>query len=195
MTTETKPPRKPAGRPRQFTEADVLRSAMDVFWAHGFEGTSIRDLETATGLQKGSLYAAFENKAALYLRALGQYEADVVDAGCEMLRTHPDPREALFLLFNGPIAAVESGDLRGCFLCNASADRAEHDVPTARLVARGYAKLTDALADTVSRWRPDADARRTAHHLLATYTGLRVLSRSGIGLDVLRDARDAALAG
>ena len=47
---------------RQFDESEVLEKAMRAFWAHGFEATSLRDLVDCTGLNRGSIYAAFGDK-------------------------------------------------------------------------------------------------------------------------------------
>lgn len=55
----------PMARPRQFDEEEAVRAARDQFWTVGFHGTSIDDLSAATGLGRGSLYAAFGGKRAL----------------------------------------------------------------------------------------------------------------------------------
>ena len=49
--------REPAtmGRPREFDEEVALTEIMNVFWAKGFEGTTLNDLVSATGMKKGSL--------------------------------------------------------------------------------------------------------------------------------------------
>ena len=61
------------GRPRQFDEDLALDSAMQAFWAKGYEATSLADLMAATGLHKGSLYQAFGDKHSLFIRALNRY--------------------------------------------------------------------------------------------------------------------------
>jgi TetR/AcrR family transcriptional regulator, transcriptional repressor for nem operon len=53
---------------RQFDRADVLDRAMVLFWKRGYEATSIRDLLTATGINRGSLYATFGDKKRLFPR-------------------------------------------------------------------------------------------------------------------------------
>ena len=54
-------------RPREFDEDEVLEKALAVFWAKGFEGATVDDLEQATGLGRGSLYGAFGGKHELFL--------------------------------------------------------------------------------------------------------------------------------
>ncbi len=57
-------------RPREFDRDQVVDRAVDVFWRKGFEATSIRDLVEATGLNRGSLYNTFGDKAGLFEAAL-----------------------------------------------------------------------------------------------------------------------------
>ncbi|WP_369265098.1 TetR/AcrR family transcriptional regulator [Streptomyces sp. R35] len=57
-----------------------MRAARDQFWSVGYNGTSIDDLSAATGLGRGSLYGAFGDKHALFLRALDSYNSDALGA-------------------------------------------------------------------------------------------------------------------
>ena len=63
------------GRPRAFDMDKALDQALHVFWAKGYEGTSIADLTEAMGINPPSLYAAFGNKEALFRQAMDRYEA------------------------------------------------------------------------------------------------------------------------
>jgi tetracycline repressor-like protein len=58
------------GRPREFDPDEVLETAMELFWEHGFDGVSISDLTDATGINRRSLYAAFGSKEELFGRAV-----------------------------------------------------------------------------------------------------------------------------
>jgi AcrR family transcriptional regulator len=107
------------GRPRGFDRAAALHRAMEVFWEHGYEGTSIADLTAALGIRPPSLYAAFGSKEELFREAVALYEeteggpplaalrdAPTALAGIEaMLRrhvrdyTHPDkPKGCMIIL-------------------------------------------------------------------------------------------------
>jgi TetR/AcrR family transcriptional regulator, copper-responsive repressor len=61
------------GRPKKFSREKVLDKAIPVFWKHGFAQTSVQDLEQATGVNKSSLYAEFENKDDLFIAILQRY--------------------------------------------------------------------------------------------------------------------------
>ena len=74
----TNQPTKPRGRPLAFTHEAALDAALQVFWTHGYEGTSMANLTTALGMNKPSIYAAFGNKEALFLKVLDRYRAGPV---------------------------------------------------------------------------------------------------------------------
>src|SRR5450830_1442561 len=61
------------GRPRGFNADEILDKVVNVFWQHGYEGTSMATLMAATGLNKPSLYAAFGSKEELFRSALDRY--------------------------------------------------------------------------------------------------------------------------
>jgi TetR/AcrR family transcriptional regulator, copper-responsive repressor len=63
------------GRPRSFDDITTLPRIRSCFAQHGFKGTSLDDLVSATGLARPSLYAAYGDKRAIFLRALeSEYE-------------------------------------------------------------------------------------------------------------------------
>lgn len=60
-------------RPPRFDRTEALDHAVDVFWEHGWSGTSVRRLGDAMGLGPSSLYGAFGSKAQLFAEVLGRY--------------------------------------------------------------------------------------------------------------------------
>lgn len=60
------------GRRRGYDEDEVLDRASSAFLRAGYEGTSVEELVSATGLLRGSLYQAFGSKRGLFLRSLGR---------------------------------------------------------------------------------------------------------------------------
>ncbi|SHG79271.1 TetR/AcrR family transcriptional regulator [Ferrimonas marina] len=64
-----------AGRKRSFDEEVALEAAMQVFWRKGYSGASLTDLTQGMGINKPSMYSAFGNKEALFIRAAERYMA------------------------------------------------------------------------------------------------------------------------
>ncbi|MEX3969853.1 TetR/AcrR family transcriptional regulator [Paraburkholderia caribensis] len=61
------------GRPKKFSREGVLQKTLPVFWQYGFAGTSLQQLEQATGVNKSGLYSEFEDKEDLFLHTLLYY--------------------------------------------------------------------------------------------------------------------------
>lgn len=62
-------------RPRSFDRDQVLHAAERQFRSSGYNGTSVDDISAATGLGRGSLYAAFDGKHGVLLQAMAGYFA------------------------------------------------------------------------------------------------------------------------
>lgn len=196
--TQERPQERAPGRPRGFDLDATLEIIMDLFWARGYEAVSLADITAATGLRKGSLYTAYGDKQSMYLKALARYDAKQVRHAVDTLRGPSAAYERLRAFLTAPIAASGATDERGCFLCNASADRAAQDPEAAAIIRDGFEKIERALTLTVSELAPDLApeaADRAAAACLAIYAGLRVMARSGVPLSMLKAARDNALAG
>src|SRR3954453_601461 len=63
------------GRPRTFDREQALGSAVDVFWHHGYDATSVALLSQAMRITTPSLYSAFGDKRTVFFEALDRYLA------------------------------------------------------------------------------------------------------------------------
>ncbi|MBU2981036.1 TetR/AcrR family transcriptional regulator [Lentibacter algarum] len=111
---------KKIGRPRSFVEAEALEAAMNVFWAKGYDGTSMKDLTAAMGISGPSLYSTFGDKRGLYLKTIDLY-ADV--DGCAPVvayEAEPDITKAVrdFLTTVVTYSTQQEGGPKGCFLAS-----------------------------------------------------------------------------
>jgi TetR/AcrR family transcriptional regulator, transcriptional repressor for nem operon len=173
-------------RPLGFDPDAAVSALKAVFWTRGFEATSMQDIEAATGLAKQSMYRLFGDKRGMYRAALQSYAACEVASGAELVADTPgDARARLAALFADAIAeTVVTGDLRGCFLCNATAEVAIDDHDTQALLRQMADQLTQVFVAAL-RVDPiyagdDVLTARRALHLHAGYVGLRVLVKSGL---------------
>src|SRR3569833_3498490 len=73
---------------RQFDERRTLELARDIFWAKGYGATSIQDIANASGVLRGSLYNAYQDKATLFLQVFEDYARDFL---AEAARVLADP--------------------------------------------------------------------------------------------------------
>lgn len=61
-------------RPREFDMDDLLETVMLIFWEHGLQATSMRQIEAATGVKQVSLYNAFGDKEGLFIAVMNRYD-------------------------------------------------------------------------------------------------------------------------
>lgn len=180
-------------RPREFDVERVLEQATRVFWTRGFKHTSLDHLCEATGLNRSSLYAAFGNKRALYLRALAGYEDASVARIVTALEGRPI-REGLTDLLDGLIdAIVEGPGRRGCFIGNCAAELARLDRTAAARVRESLARIEGCFRAALERAKARGELSGRAHpQALARFItigvqGLRVYGKTNADRAALRD--------
>jgi AcrR family transcriptional regulator len=61
-------------RKKQYIEHEVIEKAMQLFWVHGYENTSVQMLEKAMEINKFSIYASFGSKYGVFLESLKSYQ-------------------------------------------------------------------------------------------------------------------------
>lgn len=181
-------------RPLGFDPEEAQVALMNIFWARGYEGTSMQDIEAATGLKKQSLYRIFGDKHAMYLAALRAYEEQVVAGAEAVLAGATGGARARFaVLFDWIIRSIiETRDLRGCFLANASTEASSADAEIAGALASMNRRLEAAFLTALeadARYREDpALARSRMLHILAAYFGLRIMLKGTFGEEAVRGA-------
>jgi TetR/AcrR family transcriptional regulator, transcriptional repressor for nem operon len=57
----------------EFNEEEAIQKAMEVFWAKGYSGTSLRDLTDAMKINSSSLYNTIGDKQELFVRCVKHY--------------------------------------------------------------------------------------------------------------------------
>lgn len=60
-------------KPRVFDLETALETATELFWRHGYEGTSLSDLTQGMGITAPSFYNAFGSKEELFRKVLDHY--------------------------------------------------------------------------------------------------------------------------
>ncbi len=170
-------------RPREFDEEAVLDAAMQCFWRRGYEATSVRDLIDKTWITGASLYNAFGDKRALFIKSLDRYvEHSVADRirRCEAL----PPREAIEAFFSDVLKrSLEDPERKGCMLVNTALDAAPPDEAFRENVAAVLMRIEMFFLGRIESGQADATiasllpAEDMARHLLSVLMGLRVLAR------------------
>ena len=170
---------------KTYDEEEVLTRAMEAFWARGYEATSMSDLVKATGINRGSMYAAFTDKRTLFIRALTHYDQRHRADYLRTVRSSNAPRQAIITAFKDAISAADDGeDRRGCLLVNTSLELSPHDSEIDDLVRASFAEVEAFFRRNIEDGQAKGeisqalDAVETGRALFGLFIGLRVLVRS-----------------
>lgn len=187
-------------RPRTFNEQEVLQQAMHTFWKKGYEGTSLSDLLSATGLSKSSLYDSFGSKRDLFLAAFEIYRKErmrVLDLHLNSQTTGYASIESFFQMVLEHAQKEEKPF--GCMSVNEAVEFGPHDAEVQQLIDRDFQGIEDALEAALIRGQKDGSvsvaksARKLARALMVTHQGLQLMARSRTEAERLDDALSVML--
>jgi TetR/AcrR family transcriptional repressor of nem operon len=189
------------GRPPEFDRDVILDRAMRVFWAQGYEATSVDRLVARLGIQRGSLYGAFGDKRTLFLAALDHYDRTMTGRLIAVLEDTPSGMEAIRRFFALKVKlASEPGRPRGCLLTNSTAELASRDRGAAARMAGTLAKIEEAFYRAVVRARHAGEIgasrspRALARFLTSSAQGLSIMAKASADRAVLEDVVRVTLA-
>jgi TetR/AcrR family transcriptional regulator, transcriptional repressor for nem operon len=172
-------------RPREFDEATALEAAIECFWQRGYGATSVRDLADNMGISAPSLYNAYGDKHALFVRALERYLDQSARALIKQLEDSLPPKQAVCRFIEEIIErSVNDRERRGCFLINSALEVAPHDKELGIFVADRLAEIEAFFYRSIKTAQaegavpPDRIAKDLARLLLGVLLGIRVLARS-----------------
>jgi TetR/AcrR family transcriptional regulator, transcriptional repressor for nem operon len=184
---------------KQFDRGEVLDRAMSLFWRRGYEATSIRDLVSATGINRGSIYATFGDKGGLFLAVLDHYGERIAKPLMAEL-DDPDPRCAIERMFNSIIRRTSDPRFpRGCLNTNTSLECPGSGDEITRKIAEGFGQQESALYRVLRRaqaegsLRSTVDARALARFFMAVAQGLNVVNKAVADPGVLQDIARIAM--
>ena len=169
---------------KSFDLDDALARATKVFWAKGYEATSMADLVAGMGVNKGSLYNAFGSKKELFTRALLQYDRDNRQSILVQLEALDDPIVAITRLFDALIAeSIADTEKKGCLLVNTALELPNHTDDVREIIGaviddfEAFFKRQIKLGQKRRVIPKKVKANDTARSLLSLLFGLRVLAR------------------
>jgi AcrR family transcriptional regulator len=139
---------KRRGRPRAYEPDVAIGQALDLFRRTGYAATSLDDLSAATGMNRPSLYGAFGDKRALYIKSYQRYRDDYTAKVIALFKADIDIRERLRRFYAAALDIYTTGadDPRGCFAVMTVASDAIADPEIRALMAESFKELDDAFA-------------------------------------------------
>jgi len=171
---------------KQFDVDEALDRAMEAFWERGFEATSMTELLGRMGIQKGSFYATFSSKHAVYLQAFEHYVSKRFRKfEAEMDGLPPLAAiEKMFELVQGECGS--SARKKGCLVINAALELAPSDPDVGRIVRKTLSYHEKLLTSLIQKGKASGeiaahiDDKQTSKALLGLIISMRVYSRAGM---------------
>ncbi|AKR43957.1 TetR/AcrR family transcriptional regulator [Methylophilus sp. TWE2] len=192
----------PAGRPRTFDKSLALRNAMHVFWAKGYEGTTMSDLVEAIGVKGPSVYAAFGNKDAIFVEAVKEYSEMMLSGPLKALTEEPDIYQSIKKLLQANLEFfMNSANPRGCLIMTSAINatpehtdlvnfvRTYRDDYKERLVKRFELALLE------KQIRNHSDTSDLAEYYLTVIHGMALRAKDGSTLNQLSKVVEISLSG
>ena len=172
------------GRPREFDIDTAIKTATELFWRKGYEGTSLSDLTAAIGITAPSFYFAFGNKEKLFRVVIEQYYEKQLKLFDSALREPTVRGVAERFLYGYADVLTDPSHAPGCLALNSSLPCAEDDTVRAWL-AKLRGELTVRLRKRIAKARDttdftiDADPGMLARYIAVMAWGLAVEAQSG----------------
>lgn len=166
-----------------------------MFWKQGYRATSIPDLLNVTGLERGSLYKAFNDKRSLFDRAFNTYLRSGRSAMSQTLSAAGSPLERIAAWLS-QVAQGCSGAVGGpgCLAVNVMVELAPFEPAVRVRLQRHWAIVEAALAKTLAEGqrkceiRSDVSAIELAQMIVRMIAGAAAFSRQGNRTNVFKTA-------
>lgn len=111
------------------TTVYIIETVAPIFNKHGYVGTSMSDLTSATGLTKGALYGNFENKEVLALKAFERNSKLLLEEIDKKLESEGTALEKLFALTDFHRRYDDfTSEMGGCPVLNVGVDAQHNNV-------------------------------------------------------------------
>lgn len=189
-----RPPKADSGD----TKGALLRAALELFAAKGFEGTSVRDIARAVGLSESVLYAHFDNKQAIFdavFAQLGPHSAVSILETIDPALADADPPAFVLSLVAAIVELWSAPQARQLISLMSHDDRLHDPVLTADIVA-SLASLADLFEHWIDAGLLPADLgtpHELAYALISPVALARVLwLHNGASLQEIAAARERA---
>lgn len=188
-------------RAKEFDVDEALDRAIELFWAQGYEATSLNDLLNHMEIGRQSLYDTFGDKHELFLAALDRYRAKMVALFLGPLEADDASLRTIRQYFEGSLkAATSQNPRRGCLIVNSAMELAPHDGDVAKKCGASLKRVESAFLNALEgaakhgELPRNRDLRALARHLTTFGQGMAVMAKSGASKSTLRDAIETELA-
>ena len=169
-------------RSKSLSPEAALDTLPELFLRRGYDALAIREIGTALGVSRSTVYGTFGTKPELFASVLRRYGPPRAP-GLRELRDAPSPRAALVRVFEPAIAV---GAAQRCLVLDMIVKMPDSSPAVAGLVKAAVVDLQERFGAAIERGRAageiaaGVDPFQAAGALLGLYLGLYVLVHSGV---------------
>lgn len=188
------------GRPRSFDRDAALEKALRLFWARGYEATSIGDLTAAMGIGAPSLYAAFGDKATLFSEVVQVFGARYGSFIPHALTEEPTAEAVVRRILREAATEYTRPDCpHGCLVISAGLNTTSTEIADMLRALRN--RNVEAFAARIQAdidaglLPPEADAATLARYVGTVMQGMSQAARDGASATELERVAEMAMHG
>jgi len=173
-------------RPRSFEPEEALEKAKNVFWAKGFDATSMADLTDAMGINKFSLYATFGDKRSLFLKCLQHYRKTAVAMQFACLQNAAGI-SGIEQFFDQILTMPETSKAGGCLMMNSLVELSGQDPEIDKIIQDHFKWVEKQFVHALRDAQANGDladitnVEERAQGLIALTQGVIALSKAKFG--------------
>jgi AcrR family transcriptional regulator len=174
---------------------------MQLFWARGYDATSMADLRAGLGITQASLYAAFGDKEQLFREAVDLYRRTAGLSTTIALAINSSTREAIHAMLQAAVDAFSApGAPGGCLLILGATNCAIENKAVQDHLLSIRRQISQSILERLKRGQHDGDIPKDALvvALTAYYStvlhGLALQSRDGASRKTLTQVVEFAMA-
>ncbi|MEV6925151.1 TetR/AcrR family transcriptional regulator [Dactylosporangium sp. NPDC051485] len=174
------------GRPRGFDRDAALLTATRLFWARGYDGTSLSDLTAAMGISPSSFYAAFGDKKSLFAEAVQGYMQRYTAIYIEAVRSETAREAAERILRDSADEFTDENRPMSCLVVRAAIQGGADTIDVRKTLEEHQRALAAVLAERIDedkkagRLSADVDAAILAEWVRTLWEGLSNQSNAGV---------------
>lgn len=187
------------GRPRGFDREAALLAATRLFWARGYDGTSLADLTAAMGISMSSLYAAFGDKLSLFAEAVQAYMRRYTAIYIEAVRSETAREAAERILRDSADEFTDPDRPMTCLVVSAAIHGGTDTIDVRKTLDDHQRALAGILTERIAqdqaagRLDPGVDAALLAEWVRTVWEGLSNQSNAGTPRAELHKIIDLAM--
>ncbi|MEK9628854.1 MAG: TetR/AcrR family transcriptional regulator [Nitrospinota bacterium] len=173
------------GRPQEFDREAVLKKAMELFWAQGYQAAGMQALTEHMGISKQSLYNTFGDKHRLLQEAIDHYSKYLCQRWSTLLDAPGSPLKNLEEFFKFIESYLFSKDFRGCLMANTALEMGHKDPVIQKLLKKRSSDLDKVIEGNLQRaiqkgeLKKSTDAKGLTLFIINILRGIMVTVKGG----------------